>query len=106
VTKSTDTHFTLGGYGVVFGGVDLEGETFTKDTDFWIDKLNLTPLVLYQHGQDRTLKRHVLSRAEVAPDDVGLWVESQIALSDRYAEALRRMADEGRLGWSSGAIGH
>ncbi len=106
VTKSTDTHFTLGGYGVVYGGVDLEGETFTKDTDFWIDKLNLTPLVLYQHGQDRTLKRHVLSRAEVAPDDVGLWVESQIAISDRYAEALRRMADEGRLGWSSGAIGH
>ena len=102
VTKSSDTHFTLGGYGVVFGGVDLTGETFTKDTDFWLDRLSPTPPVLYQHGQDRTVKKRVLSRGTVTPDDIGLWVETQIALSDQYADGLRKLADAGRLGYSSG----
>lgn len=106
VVKSAEDSFTLGGYGVVYGGADLVGDTFTKDTDFWMDRLSATPPVLYQHGQDKTLKRRVLGRAAVEPRDVGLWVETQVSLADDYAEAIRKLAEEGKLGWSSGAVGH
>ena len=38
---------TIAGYGVVFGGSDLDGETFTKDTDYMLDLVpnKLTPLL-------------------------------------------------------------
>jgi HK97 family phage major capsid protein len=104
--KAMDGGYTLAGWGVIYGGVDLQGETFTKDTDFWFDRLSPTPLVLYQHGQDGALKQHVLGRATVEPQDMGLWVEAQVALSDKYAEAIRELAEKGALGWSSGAVGH
>ncbi len=106
VLGASETHMTLGGYGVVYGGADLEGETFTKDTDFWLDRLSATPPVLYQHGQDRRLKAHTLGHATVDARDDGLWVETQIALADEYAEAIRELAEKGKLGWSSGAVGH
>ena len=47
--ESADT-FTVGGYGCVWGGRDLEGEYFTKSTDFWFDRLTETPPVIYHHG--------------------------------------------------------
>jgi len=106
VTKSTETSYTLGGYGVIFGGADLEGETFTPETDFWLDRLTPTPPVLYQHGKDKHIKAHALGHATVERQDVGLWVEAQIALADEYAEAIRELAEQGKLGWSSGAVGH
>ncbi len=97
----------VGGYGVVFGGRDLQGETFTKDTDFWLDKLTRTPPALYQHGKDAKTRRDLLGRATVSdPDDVGLWVEAQLDLSKRYAEALLPLLNDGKLGWSSGTAGH
>jgi HK97 family phage major capsid protein len=106
VIGASDTGYTLGGYGVVYGGADLEGETFTAQTDFWLDRLSSTPPVLYQHGQDKRLKSHTLGRARVEAQEAGLWVETQIALADEYAEAIRELAEKGKLGWSSGAVGH
>jgi len=97
----------LGGYGVVFGGRDLQGETFTKTTDYWLDKLTRNPPALYQHGKDAKLGRSVVGRATIAdPDDIGLWTEAQFALADQYTEALLNLAHEGKLGWSSGTAGH
>jgi HK97 family phage major capsid protein len=106
VTTSDETSFTLGGYGVVFDGEDLEGETFTKETDFWASHMPERPPVLYQHGQDKALKRAVLGHATVTVQDVGLWVETQISLAHQYAAAIRELAEKGVLGWSSGAVGH
>lgn len=98
---------TIGGYGVVFGGKDLQGETFTPDTDFWLDRLTRTPPVLYQHGKDSHMRLEPVGRAEVSdPDEVGLWVEAQIDLSNRYAAAILELTREGKLGWSSGTAGH
>lgn len=105
--EETDTHFTVGGYGVVFGGEDLEGETFSKDTDFWLDRLTRTPPILYQHGKDTKARRTVLGSGTVAdPDDIGLWVEAQIDLAGKYAAAIRQLVQKGLLGWSSGTAGH
>lgn len=95
-------YMRLGGYGVVFGGKDLVGDTFTPETKFWLDEITRTPVVMYQHGKDKQVGKAVLGRAHIYdPDDIGLWVESQIDLSNRYASAIARFAREGRLGYSS-----
>jgi len=105
--EETDAYFRVGGYGVVFGGEDLEGETFSKDTDFWLDRLTRTPPVLYQHGKDAKAQKSVIGAATVEdPDDIGLWVEAQIDLANKYAAAIRELAGKGLLGWSSGTAGH
>ena len=107
VYGETADSFKLGGYGVVFGGRDLEGEFFDKDTDFWLDRLTRTPPVLYQHGKDKRAQTHMIGKGVVSdPDDIGLWVEAQIALADEYAEAIRELASTSKLGWSSGTAGH
>ena len=35
LAETPDT-LTVGGYGVIFGGVDLEGETFTAKTNYYL----------------------------------------------------------------------
>ena len=57
VLEETDAYFKVGGYGVVFGGRDLEGEYFDADTNFWFDRMGRTPVVLYQHGKDAKTRR-------------------------------------------------
>jgi len=97
---------TLGGYGVVFGGRDLEGETFTKDTDFMLD---LVPkkLVMYSHGL--TEVKHSLGfvdNATIKLQEAGMWIEAQLELSKKYVQEIKRLAEMGILGWSSGSVPH
>lgn len=106
LADSGDT-FTIGGYGVVWGGQDLTGDYFTAKTDFWFDRLTETPPVLYQHGQDSTLKRTVVGRiTSKRSDEFGLWVEAQITAAKEYADAIRELVGKGVLGFSSGAVAH
>lgn len=103
----TDDTLTVAGYGVVWGGKDLEGEYFTQQTDFWFDRISERPMTLYEHGQDQSLKRTVIGRiARKKADDVGLWIEAQIDRANQYAEAIQELTEKGVLGWSSGAVGH
>lgn len=106
IIESSEAGYKLGGYGVVYGGEDLTGEGFTKDTDFWLDRISNTPMVLYQHGMDGALKHAVIGRAAIKADDIGLWVEAQIDLANEYAAAIRDLAEQGVLGWSSGSVSH
>lgn len=105
VIKQDDQTVTIGGYGVVFGGVDLEGETFTKSTDFMP---NLVPekLILYDHGLQESVK-HVLGKSvkELA-DETGIWVEAQLSRHKAYVEEVLQLIDRKILGWSSGSVGH
>jgi hypothetical protein len=50
---------TIAGYGVVFGGSDLDGETFTKDTNYMLD-LVPNKLTLYDHGMNQAIKTSVI----------------------------------------------
>ena len=73
VLDAPEGYVKLGGYGVVFGGKDLQGETFESDTDYWLDKLTRTPPTLYQHGKDKRAKKVVLGKGAISdPDDIGL----------------------------------
>lgn len=97
----------VGGYGVVFHGQDVVGDTFLPTTDLWLDKITATPPVLFDHGGDPQLKRAVVGRVEkTQPDDIGLWIEAKITANAKYRAAISRLVKEGVLGWSSGAVGH
>lgn len=102
----------VSGYLVRFGSprdTDLEGDFFTKATDFGrpMTEGETFPLRLYYaHGMDPKVGRKAIGDGVVKMDAAGLWYEGQIEQSDEYREMIKRLASEGRLGFSSGAAGH
>jgi phage head maturation protease len=102
----------VAGYLVRFGSprdTDLEGDFFTKSTDFGrpMAEGETFPLRLYYaHGMDPKVGRKAIGDGVVKMDAAGLWYEGQIEQSDEYREMIKRLASEGRLGFSSGAAGH
>jgi HK97 family phage major capsid protein len=93
----------IGGYLVTYGGLDMTGDYFDAKTDF--GEYSKLP-VLYHHGFDATLKKRRIGTAEVRQDDVGLWAEAQLSMRDDYEKMVYELAQNGKLGWSSGAAGH
>lgn len=107
ILDDTKSSLKVAGYGVVFGGQDVVGDFFTPSTDFWADDASRTPPVLYQHGQDDSLKRARVGKVtSVRADDTGLWIEAQLNASSKYLDAIRHLVQKGILGWSSGSVGH
>jgi phage head maturation protease len=101
-----DSTATVGGYGVVFGGRDLEGDTFGPDTDY---KLDLVPakLVFYDHTLgDVTHDLGRVTNDAIKVDDKGLWIEAQLDRSAAYVDEVLKLVEAGVLGWSSGSIAH
>lgn len=93
----------VGGYLVTFGGLDMTGDFFDKDTDF--GEYSRLP-VLYHHGFDDRLKTRRIGTAEIKQDEVGLWAEAQLSMRDEYESMIYELAKSGKLGWSSGAAAH
>lgn len=99
---------TVGGYLVQFGGEatkDAEGEWFTADTDFDTE-FPARASIYYNHGLDPVIGRRRLGHGSMKQDDLGIWVEAQLDLADRHQAALYRMAQAGKMGWSSGSLSH
>ncbi|MCP4099153.1 MAG: phage major capsid protein [Planctomycetaceae bacterium] len=102
--KMTEATATIGGYGVVFGGEDLEGDTFTADTDFSLDMVP-TKDIYYDHSQGDI--PHVIGKTITEKiDEIGIWVEAELDRSFEYASAVLRLVEAGVLGWSSGSAEH
>lgn len=102
--KSLGTEGRVGGYLVRFGGQDLEGDTFSPDTDFGP---HVSMPVLYQHGMDKKLGLRSIGEGTIKKDDAGLWIEAQLDLNDDYTRYLyEKGIDAGRMGWSSGTASH
>lgn len=96
----------LGGYLVVFGSpdaTDLEGDYFTKDTEFG-DAAETA--VYYHHGLDKKLGPRVIGKATLTRDEIGVWMEAQLNMRDRYEQAVYKMGESGKLGLSSGTAAH
>jgi phage head maturation protease len=105
VLDETPESFTLGGYGIVFGGKDLVGDHFDAGTDVWADRLVGVP-ILYEHGL-REPARTILGKvARARMDDLGWWVEAEIRRNADYASGVLELAKAGALGWSTGAVSH
>ena len=102
--KQDDNIAIVGGYGVVFGGQDLVGDTFTSETDFMLD-LVPSKLTLYDHALGTV--KHVIGRVrEVKADDKGLWVQAELNKSKEYVKEVLELVGAGVLGWSSGSVPH
>lgn len=98
----------VGGYLVNFGSdatKDADGEWFTPETDFDTEFPSRAS-IYYNHGLDPVVGRRRLAHGTMKSDDLGVWVEAQLELSDRYQAAMYRMAAAGKLGWSSGSLSH
>jgi HK97 family phage major capsid protein len=96
----------VGGYLVRFtsdADPDLAGEYFAKDTDYGDATQSA---VYYHHGLDPIMGKRRLGKAELKPDDVGIWAEAQLGLRDEYEKFIYDMAEKGKLGWSSGTAPH
>lgn len=96
----------VGGYLVRHSGQndpDLTDDYFDEQTT--INAPEVLP-VLYQHGMDAKLGKHILGSAKTGRDDVGLWIEAQLNMRDDYEKAIYALAEKGKLGWSSGALSH
>lgn len=102
----------VGGYLALFTGPDqpdLQGDYFTKTTDFSIDNGDQRP-IYYRHGVHPLIKSQRIGKATLTVDDVGVFVDGEIDLRNKYIRALYMRAeqkkDEPFLGWSSGALAH
>lgn len=100
----------VGGYLVRFSSaadpdISAARDFFTKSTDFDLAR-NDKVTVYYDHGLDSTLKKRKLGTGEMKMDEVGVWVEAQLNLRDEYEQQIFQMAQNGKLGWSSGTAMH
>lgn len=98
----------IGGYVAIFttkNDPDLQGDFFTKSTEFYLEDGDQRPII-YDHGLDKTIKRRQLGRATVKIDDAGVWMEGQLNLRDDYEQKVYKMAEMGKLGWSTGSASH
>jgi HK97 family phage major capsid protein len=112
-----DETAVYGGYGVVFGDKDLEGDTFTKDTDFMLDLVPVKPAYV-DHAQDTHVEMDGVKFAlkgidskvgdvvEVAPDDIGLYMKLQFEKSNQYWGVVDAMLSSTKCGLSSGSVPH
>lgn len=108
VKAITEDTVTVAGYGVVFGGADLVGDTFNPDTDFMLD-LVPTKLVLYDHGFNEGIKSTIMGRipaSAVTVDEDGIWIEAELDRHNRYLDLVLKLIGHGAIGWSSGSVGH
>jgi HK97 family phage major capsid protein len=105
-----DNKVIIGGYAVRFSDAldrDLDNEYFTRETDFWLDKLPGPKPVMYEHGQHKKVKYTVLGRTiKFVLDDEGLDLEAELDRHAEYVETVIKLAEQGKLGWSSGAVSH
>ncbi len=96
----------LGGYLVRYTNEsepDLQGDYFTNESE--LGSFETLP-VLYHHGTDNTIGKRIIGNGTIRKDEIGLWVEAQLAMRDEYEKQIYALAEKGKLGWSSGAVSH
>ena len=104
ILGETPDTLRVGRYGVVWGGKDLVGDEFTKDTNLW---LSMPRPMMYDHGYNPGIGIAQIGEWDKAiPDEIGVWVEGEIAKSQRYIAMIKPLIDAGVLGVSSGAAPH
>jgi phage head maturation protease len=108
----SDSLGSVKGYLVRFGSpdtTDLEGDYFTKSTDFGfpIKAGERVPLnVYYHHGMDKMIGKKSIGTGYVKMDETGLWYEAQLDMADEYGSMIAKLCKQGKMGYSSGAAGH
>lgn len=99
VVKSNSGTTNIAGYGIVFGGSDLVGDTFTEQTDIGDRSLVGLP-VLYDHGV-KSIRGAVGKVTRAVKDDIGYWFEAELDKSHQYVEHILELVRKGALGLST-----
>jgi hypothetical protein len=97
----------VGGYLVKFGGEgDLSQwrDVFTKNTNF--GKHTKTDVWVHHRMLPGLGKQQLTNQAELGMDDEGVFVKHLLDLRSSYEAKLYGMAQQGKLGWSSGTAPH
>lgn len=95
------------GYLALWGNpdrVDLEGDYFTKSTDFWDNVLGVPRPLTWNHGQDRdTFKSaDVIGQiTAIGDDEVGRFYTAMLDRSHQYRKAVDKLIGQRALGTSS-----
>lgn len=104
VKSMTDTTAIVRGRGVVFGAQDLEGDTFTPETDLALDMVPAKSL-FYDHTL-RDAKDRIGRVVKTEVDEFGVWVEAELERASEYAKRVLKLIEQGALGYSSGSVPH
>lgn len=102
----------IGGYLVRFtdaSNPDLQGEFFTKETDFWFERGYPVKgsRTLFEHGLDDFVKVMPIGLIDLMrEDDIGLYVEARLNDRADYERMLKDMRNRKALNLSDSEIGH
>ena len=94
------------GYLIMFSGPDdpdLVGDFFTTETNFGNQKS--TP-IYYDHGMDSQIGLDEIGQGTWRVDAKGVWLEAQLDKRQAYVEDVLKLVEDGKLGYSSGTLGH
>lgn len=112
VPKQTTRHavkaagdYVIEGYGVVFGGADLHGETFQHDTDFGEGRSFVGMPVYYDHALGPIRSQIGEVKSYTFTDD-GIEFKVELDKAKAYSDTIMRLATANALGMSSGTAEH
>jgi HK97 family phage major capsid protein len=97
--------YTVKGTALVYGGRDLVGDTFTKETDLGETRPFIGMPVYFDHSGGR-LESQIGEVKAWIPTDEGIDVEIEIYKSRKYARDVMKLVKSGHLGMSTGAVSH
>lgn len=98
---------TIKGYTFIWGNpqtTDVEREFFTKNSNFWDDRLGKAPRPLtWDHAQDETFKAHptIGTINDWGDDEFGRWYTAKLDRSHQYRKMIDALIERGVLGTSS-----
>lgn len=110
--SKTNTELIVGNYMVLFGGRDLVGEYFTKNTQFDSNYTNIGMLYVdFEHGldpddlgNDDSNVLGVVDWKSAKVDEKGIFVERILNRRASYVDYLSELIDAGVIGTSSEAV--
>lgn len=100
-----DGSIIVRGPGIIFGGRDVDGDSFKKETDYQLDLVPEKP-VFYRHRGDSALKERIGTVISAEADDEAIWFEAQLNTSSRYLRSIKKLIGLGVMGFSTGTAPH
>lgn len=97
--------YLIKGRAIVYGGRDIVGDYFTKDTDLGETRTMVGLPVYYDHALG-SMRGRIGEVKEWIPADDGIDVVIELDKRKQYVEQVMELVKRGALGLSTGAVGH
>ena len=97
--------YVIKGRAIVYGGRDLVGDYFTKDTDLGESRSFIGMPVYYDHALGDERNQIGIVKQWIT-DDGGIDVEIELSKRYRYVEQVLELVKKGAIGLSTGAVGN